>query len=116
MPLRPEVRKFYNAAWRRNRKLLIEALGNKCAMCSREHRAINQAHLSHDPKDGTRVALLCPSCHSRYDTRQRVAMTRRTRAKRAGQLWLSAEIQWAPFPAWMIPARVLKAAQTEMFE
>src|SRR3982751_4441836 len=56
---------------------------------------LNAAHLSHDPRDNVRVAVLCPACHSRHDTPQRIAMTRRTRARRSGQLWLLPEIEFA---------------------
>ena len=52
------------------------------------------------------VAVLCPSCHAKNDTPQRLAMTRRNWAKRRGQLWLSEEIQWGPFPVRTWPLRL----------
>ena len=38
---------------------------------------------------------------------QRIAMARRTRAQRRGQLWLSEEIRLAPFPihTWPVELR-----------
>jgi hypothetical protein len=61
------------------------------------------------------VAGMCPSCHSRNDTRQRVAMTRRTRARRYGQLWLSVELEFAPYPDSFWPRRAIEARQLSLF-
>ena len=69
------------------------------------HRLLNVAHLSHDPADRRWLAVLCPSCHAKNDTPQRLAMTRRNRAKRRGQLWLSEEIRWGPLPVRTWPLR-----------
>jgi hypothetical protein len=60
--------------------------------------APERAHLTHDPTDQQFLAVLCPSCHAKNDTPQRIAMTRRTWAQRRGQFWLSEEIRLAPFP------------------
>ena len=98
MPIRPDHRKYYGAPWRKLRLILLEASGNACQRCARPHRLLNVAHLTHDPADRNSLAVLCPSCHARNDTPQRIAMTRRTRADRYGQLWLSEEIRLAPFP------------------
>ena len=69
------IRKLYRAAWRRFRLTMLEAAGNVCQRCGRAHRMLNVAHLSHDPADRKRIAVLCPSCHARNDTKQRVAAT-----------------------------------------
>jgi 5-methylcytosine-specific restriction endonuclease McrA len=102
MPIRLEERKYYDARWRKLRLTALEAAGNVCQRCGRPHRLLNLAHLSHDAADCDSLMVLCPSCHAKNDTPQRIAMTRRTRAKKRGQLWLSAELQYAPFPvrAW----------------
>jgi hypothetical protein len=117
MPLRAEVRKFYNTAeYRRERKEEIKRQGGPfCKFCGVWHTRVNLAHLNHDPQDrtpGNRV-LLCPSCHSKNDTPQRISMTRRTLAARAGQEWLSAELEWAPFPPRTWPDEL---RQQDLFE
>lgn len=115
MPIRAELRKFYGPAWRRYRRALIEAHGSACSVCGRDVTIyLNLAHLSHDPKSSD-VALMCAADHCRHDAMQRYAMMRRSRAKRVGQLWLLPEIEWAPYPSWMIPRRVLEARQERMF-
>ncbi len=98
MPIRLDNRKYYDARWRKFRLAMLDAAGNKCQRCGKAHRLLNVAHLSHDPADKQSLAVLCPSCHSKNDTPQRIAMTRRTRANRRGQLWLSDEIRLAPYP------------------
>ena len=98
MPIRSDNRKYYDARWRKLRLAVLEAAGNICERCGKPHRLLNVAHLQHDPADQRFLAVLCPSCHSKNDTPQRIAMTRRTRAKRRGQLWLTDEIRLAPFP------------------
>lgn len=103
MPIRPEFRKFYRADWRRFRLAMLELAGNLCQSCGRPHRMLNVAHLSHDPEDRSSLAVLCPSCHARHDTKQRVAATRRTRAQRRGQLWLSPDLELAPVPVRLLP-------------
>ena len=103
MPIRPEYRKFYGAEWRQFRKGIVERAGNVCEACRRPHRLLNVAHLTHDPADRLHLAVLCPSCHSRNDTKQRVAVTRRTRAYRRGQMWLSREIEFAIVPPRQLP-------------
>lgn len=103
MPIRPENRRYYDAAWRRLRGEMLEAAGNVCQRCGKAHRLLNVAHLTHDPTDQHFLAVLCPSCHARNDSPQHLAMTRRTRAQRRGQLWLTEEIRLAPFPVWMWP-------------
>ena len=81
-----------------------------CQRCGKPRRLLNVAHLTHDPTDRHLLAVLCPRCHARNDTPQRIAMTRRTRAQRRGQLWLSEELRWAPFPVrtWPIALRQLE--------
>ena len=106
MPIRVEDRKYYGARWRKLRLAALEAAGNVCQRCGRAHRLLNLAHLSHDPADQRSLMVLCPSCHAKNDTPQRIAMTRRTRAKRRGQLWLSEEVQLAPFPLRTWPLRL----------
>jgi hypothetical protein len=103
MPIRPEYRRFYRADWRRLRLELLERAGNRCEACHAPHRMLNVAHLSHDPADRLRLAVLCPSCHSRNDTPRRLAVTRRTLALRRGQLWLSRDMELAVVPLRLLP-------------
>ncbi len=110
MPIRSEYRKYYGSRWRKFRVTALEAAGNVCQRCGKPHRLLNVAHLSHDPADRGSLAVLCPSCHARNDTPQRVAMTRRTRAKKRGQLWLSEELQFSPFPLRTWPLRLRQMA------
>ncbi len=112
MPIRPEERKFYDARWRKLRLAALAAAGNMCQRCGQAHRLLNLAHLSHDAADQRSLLVLCPSCHSKNDTPQRIAMTRRTRAKKRGQLWLSEDIHFAPFPIRTWPLRL---RQMELF-
>ena len=109
MPIRAEFRKYYDAGWRKLRREAVEAVGTVCQRCGKPHRLLNVAHLSHDPADRRFLAVLCPSCHARNDTPQRLAMTRRTRADRRGQLWLSDEIRLSPYPmrTWPVWLRQL---------
>lgn len=116
MPIRPELRKFYGSEWKAYRLVLIETLGNRCSVCGAAvPKWLNFAHLDHNPRFNARVAPMCPPCHSRYDTKQRVAMTRRTRARRHGQLWLSIELEFAPYPDSFWPRRAIAARQMELF-
>jgi len=115
MPIRPELRKYYGSDWKRYRLTLLKLAGHKCARCGNQHTHLNGAHIHHDPRDGQLIAILCPACHARHDTPQRVAMTRRTRARRSGQLWLTPELEYAPYASWMVPRRVLDAAQLGLF-
>jgi hypothetical protein len=114
MPIRPELRPFYGPEWRRYRAALIETHGAICSVCGREvGRYINLAHLTHDPKSSA-VALMCPGDHNRHDAGHRLAVWRRNRAQRTGQLWLLPEIEHAASPVWLIPQDVIDGAQTEM--
>jgi len=106
MPIRGDNRKYYDSRWRRFRLAVLEAAGNVCQRCGKPHRLLNVAHLSHDPADRKSLAVLCPSCHARNDTPQRIAMTRRTRAQKRGQLWLTEEIRLSPFPVRTWPTRL----------
>ena len=106
MPIRPEYRKYYGARWRKIRAMMLEAAGNVCQMCHRPHRLLNVAHLSPDPADRGSLTVLCPSCHSRRNAAQRLAMTRRTRARKRGQMWLSGELEVAPMPVRLWPMRL----------
>jgi 5-methylcytosine-specific restriction endonuclease McrA len=103
VPIRPEFRKYYRADWRRLRLALIAKAGNVCEACKRPHVMLNLTHLSGDPEDRRNLAVLCPSCHSRRDIGQKVAVARRTRAYRKGQLWLSDELELAHLPARLLP-------------
>ncbi len=106
MPIRAEARKYYDAGWRRLRLGVLDAAGHRCQHCHQPHRLLNVAHLTHDPADRSSLAVLCPSCHAKHDTPQRIAMTRRTRAQKQGQLWLSEELELAPFPLRTWPPRL----------
>ncbi len=103
MPIRPEFRRFYRADGRGLRREMIERVGGVCEACRRPHRMLNVAHLSHDPADRLHRAVLCPSCHSRNDTPQRVAVAWRTWAYRRGQMWLSRELELAVVPVRLLP-------------
>jgi hypothetical protein len=121
--IRKELRKYYGPAWREYRLKLILLNGldddgsTFCQRCSRRiyGRDIQGAHVTHDPRNNAMVCIWCPACHARNDSPHRLAMMRRSRARRVGQLWLLPESEWACFPAWLIPARVLRDAQGRMF-
>src|ERR1700736_2543412 len=98
MPIRADNRKYYDARWRKFRLTALEGAGNVCQRCGRPHRLLNVAHLSHDPADRQFLAVLCPSCHAKNDSPQRIAMTRGTRARKWGQMWLAEEIRLAAVP------------------
>ena len=103
--IRKELRKFYGPKWRKMRARALALRGhNRCDVCRQPHRWINWAHLSGDPRVPGPLAWLCPSCHSRNDTKFRIAATRRMRAKRSGQLWLTPEMELAAVPARLWPA------------
>ena len=115
MPIRRELRKYYGPGWRAYRRALIEQHGSRCSLCFREvPKYLNLAHLTHDPRNSD-VALLCFACHNRHDAAHRLAIWRRNKARRAGQLWLWPEVEWAPFPLWAVPRKLLAAAQERMF-
>jgi hypothetical protein len=110
VPIRPELRHLYGAAHRAERAALIAKHGAACQRCGAPRlRHLNLAHVTHDPLSEKR-ALWCPACHARNDAPHRVAMMRRTRARRAGQLWLLPELEFDPFPVWQIPGEQLLAA------
>ena len=81
-------------------------LEKHCQMCHRPHRLLNVAHLSADPADRTTLTVLCPSCHSRRNAAHRNAITRRTRARKRGQMWLTDELEVAPTPVRLWPMRL----------
>jgi hypothetical protein len=116
MPIRPELRHFYAGDWRRYRLAVIAAHGTKCSRCGRDvPKYLNFCHLSHDPRNVVRIAPMCASCHSRNDAKQRFAMTRRTWARRRGQLWLLPEIEFAPYPDSFWPRRAIADLQLALF-
>jgi hypothetical protein len=81
-PFGPEYRKYYDVRWRKFRLAALEAAGNVCQRCGQAHQLLNVAHLSHDPADRRWLAVLCPRYQAKNDTPQRLAMTRRNRARR----------------------------------
>jgi hypothetical protein len=99
MPIRAEIRHLYGAAHRRLRAELIALLGDACQKVQASALAAQSRALDARPHEYEAGTILCPSCHAKYDARQRHAMTRRTIAKRRGQLWLTDAIEWAPFPS-----------------
>lgn len=116
MPIRKELRKYYGPAWRQYRLVLIETLGTNCSVCGRAvPKWLNFAHLNHNPRDNAHVAPMCVACHSRHDSHQRWAMTRRTWARRDGQLWLSVELEFAPYPDSFWPKRAIAARQLSLW-
>ncbi|MGH9628200.1 MAG: hypothetical protein ACRD7E_07660 [Bryobacteraceae bacterium] len=114
--MRKEMRKFYGPRWQAARSVALSAYRKSlglppgaaapCERCRLPYSMLNWAHLNHDPANACAMAWLCPSCHGKHDTPQRIAMTRRKRAKRYGQLWLSAELQWSAYPPRMWPDRL----------
>jgi 5-methylcytosine-specific restriction endonuclease McrA len=116
MPIRPEYRSYYGAAWRRYRAALLERLPvPACSKCGRTATInLQLAHLTHDPRSSA-VAFLCAACHNRHDAAFRLAVARRNRARRYGQRWLWPEVQWACYPVWRIPRRVAAALQGRLF-
>jgi hypothetical protein len=113
VPIRAEYRKYYGPEWRKFRKVCLQLAGNVCSRCQRPHRMLNVAHLNHDPKYAVSIAVLCPSCHSKVDTPHRIAMTRRTKARRVRQKWLLPELEFAPLPPRMWPFHL---RQMRLFE
>jgi hypothetical protein len=88
---------------------MIELRGAQCAQCGRDTpRYLNFAHAQHDPA-ASDVIRVCAGCHARHDAAHRLAVMRRRRAARFGQLWLLPEIEWAAVPAWAIPRAALAA-------
>jgi hypothetical protein len=115
MPIRPDQRQFYGPDHRRYRAALIAVHGARCQRCGAETpRYLNLVHLQRDPRSNL-IALYCPACHGSYDWGINFGRARRTRAKRSGQLWLLPEIEWAPYPARMIPDEVIDALQGRLF-
>jgi hypothetical protein len=102
-------RKYYDARRRKFRLTMLAAAGNVCQRCAKPHRLLNVAHLTTTRPTSICSPVLCPSCHAKNDTPQRIAMTRRTWAQRRGQFWLSEEIRLPPFPirTWPIQLRQL---------
>jgi hypothetical protein len=116
MPLRPDLRAaYYGPAWRAYRAELIARHGSRCTKCGREAfgRRIQLAHLLHNPRTGV-VALMCATDHGRYDALHSRAVARRTIARKQGQLWLLPEIEWAPFPLWMVPRQFRESGQMNL--
>lgn len=108
--MRQELRRFYGPKWRRKRATALALRGhNRCDHCHKPHPMINWAHLAGDPRRSGKMAWLCPTCHGIHDTPFRIAVTRRTQARKRGQLWLSQEIELAPAPVqtWPDPLRQL---------
>jgi hypothetical protein len=108
MPIRKEHREYYRKAHRQFRLQLIEEAGGEiCSRCRIElGGGINLAHLDHDPRSTKNRVLLCPSCHAANDARHCLAIQRRRKAASTGQLWLTPEMEWAPFAKWEIPGWV----------
>lgn len=116
MPIRPELRHLYRGPeWQAQRAAAIERAGGRCATCRHEHPMLNGAHKNHDPHDPRSVIAWCPACHARHDAPHRVAVMRRTRARREGQLWLLPELEYAADPFWMIPRAAQRGTQQELF-
>lgn len=115
MPIRAELRQFYGRDWRAYRAELIRLRGSRCRICgSNVAKYLNLSHTTHDPRTSS-VRLLCAACHCRMDAPHRLAVWRRRRARREGQLWLTEQLEYAPYPAWLVPAGVFDGAQTELF-
>jgi hypothetical protein len=114
MPIRPELRHLYGVAWRKKRKLALnDRRSTGCEHCGRPHWMMNWAHLSGDPRLPGRMGWLCPSCHAKHDTPQRLAVTRRTRARKHGQLWLAPELEYAHLPMFLWPTRVMRQLEAD---
>ena len=65
----------FKSSWRRGqRKALLKAQGNRCALCpalDRPGARLHQAHLVAAPfGDDTQTILLCALCHRRFDARR----------------------------------------------
>lgn len=104
--IREVLRPFYGREWRALRAALIACRGARCAVCGKEcEKGLNLCHVTHDPRTSS-LMLMCAACHARHDTEQRTKMTRRTVARKVGQLWLLDDIEWAPYPQSQIPAEV----------
>jgi hypothetical protein len=117
MPIRAELKKYYGVEWRRYRLVLIALARNRCAKCGREFPSsqLAAAHITHDPRS-SEVRILCFADHARHDAGHAFAVRRRNRARQVGQAWLWADVEWAPFPAWMRPRRVLEMVKPKQGE
>lgn len=121
MPIRRELRKFYGPHWRSYRLILIAIAQNRCARCNRQLPSprLSAAHITHDPRS-SEVRVLCFPCHNRHDAGHRLAIRRRNRARRYGQLWLFPEVE--EIPGWIVirrnvdMRRAARIAQGRMFE
>lgn len=113
VPLRREIRKYYGPVWRRKRQYALALRGHhRCGRCGVDHPRINWCHLSGDPRLPGPMDWMCPRCHSAYDAHQRVLVTRRTLSHRHGQLWLSAELQFAHVPFALWPAWAIREVES----
>jgi hypothetical protein len=113
--IRPAFRHLYGPAHRALRARLIAETGNHCAKCKGRFQDawLTLAHLSHDPRDRRHVAILCFTCHGFYDSPHRLALIRRNRARRTGQLWLYPAIEFDHDPAWCVAAEFRQYALFE---
>ena len=115
--IRAAYKSFYGREWRAYRRALIAIRGAVCRDCGRAiTRYVNLCHETHDPRTSS-VKIVCPGCHSRRDSRHRLAVIRRRRAEASGQLWLLPELEFASVPAWEIPPDAIRAiyAQGSLF-
>src|SRR3954452_1220829 len=114
MPIRKELRRYYGAQWKQKRREALNLRGHYlCDNCGhapvvrRGHYYVygwlNWCHLSGDPRQPGEMAFLCPRCHAIHDSGFRVALGRRTRARKYGQLWLSPELELAAYPRMFWP-------------
>jgi hypothetical protein len=115
MSIRAEYKIFYGPDWREYRAVIIALRGPRCRICGADVVSyLNLSHETHDPRSSN-VRLLCAGCHARADAPHRLAVWRRRKAERTGQMWLSPELEWAAFPVWMIPHEVFRRTQGRLF-
>lgn len=103
MPANPSL---YPPSWPAIARLVKEAADWRCqgqdcgVQCYRpgepavDHRLVLTVHhIDHDPNncDDDNLIALCAPCHLRADAEHHARNAKRTRARRAGQLWLSSE-------------------------
>jgi 5-methylcytosine-specific restriction endonuclease McrA len=101
MPANPAL---YPADWPAIAQRIKEAADWKCQECDMQcyrpgsltfdHRfVLTVHHIDHNPGncDDDNLIALCAPCHLRADAQHHARNAKRTRARRAGQLWLSSE-------------------------
>lgn len=120
MPIRPEMKRFYEGEpWQATRRLVLRRAGDACECngecgrheeyrCNRANRSdyrnreghlvrvvLTIAHLDHDPthQDPERLRAMCQECHLLYDRHQHAASAKVTARSKLKNLSLFPELE-----------------------